>query len=670
MSALAMIVIALAGQALSGVPALFGSPRSGRGQWLAASMLVGSGVVGLVGVARAMVASAPPHLEGAWLLPVGRLALTVDPLSAFFLVPIFVLPALGSVYALGYWKQAERPANGRKVGASFGVLAGSMALVAIARDGVLFLIAWEIMALAAYFAATAEDEKAEVRRAGWIYLVATHAGTLCLIAMFLLLCGVNGSFGLDPFSAPTVLAAASSGAAGVIFVLALLGFGCKAGLVPLHFWLPGAHANAPSHVSALMSGVMLNMGMYGLLRVASLFSAPPVWWGALVLLLGAATGVCGIAFAIGQRDLKRMLAYSSVENLGVAAIGVGLALLGRTFRREDWVLLGLGGALLHLWNHGLFKSLLFLNAGAVIHEAHTQEIDRLGGLRRGMPITAVLFALGAVAICALPPLNGFASEWLIYVGLFHTILPGHGTGDAVAVAGVGAVALATIGALAGACFVQVFGAVFLGSPRTEASVHAHEPGQLMLAPMVLLAAGCLTLGLAPGLIFDWLERAARSWAGGGDIPFPSLTAVSPPVWITLLNGGLLALTLLFAGGLWLALHHRPKRAAPTWGCGYSAPTARMQYTAASFGRTLLTLFRGVLWPRERRPRIEGPFPSVGELESSLPDTVLDRVLEPFFRQTARFLPWLRLTQQGRVQVYLLYFVVVVILLLMWGRFGT
>ena len=316
------------------------------------------------------------------------------------------------------------------------------------------------MAMAAYFAATAEDDNPDVCRAGWVYLIATHVGTLCLIAMFALWRHATDSFALNPAQG------ISAEAAGTIFVLSLIGFGFKAGIMPLHVWLPGAHANAPSHVSAVMSGVMLKMGVYGIIRMTAMLPVTAVWWGGVVLIVGAITGVAGIAFAIGQNDIKRMLAYSSIENIGIIMIGLGLALLGRAFNQPEWILLGLGGALLHVWNHSLFKSLLFFNAGAIIHASHTRNIDQMGGLAKRMPRTMVLFVVGAVAICALPPLNGFASEWLIYSGLFSTL--GFGSGQGFPVAAIAAVPLAMIGALAVACFVKILGTVFLGDGALRA----------------------------------------------------------------------------------------------------------------------------------------------------------------------------------------------------------
>jgi hydrogenase-4 component B len=666
MTSLSLVLLAIATLSLSGVPALFGSRRAMAGQRMAVALMLLGSATGLAGAVWALIAPTPVALDLAGVLPMGRFSVALDALGAVFLMPVFVVPALGAVYGLDYWRQPSHPANGRKLSLTYGLLAGAMALVVIARDGVLFLTAWEIMALAAFFASTADDHEPAVRQAGWIYLIATHAGTLCLIALFTLWQRTTGLFAWGPL-APD--AAMRPGFATALFLLALIGFGFKAGLMPLHVWLPGAHANAPSHVSAVMSGVMLKMGIYGIVRVAGWLPAPPVWWGGLLLGMGAVTGILGIAFAIAQRDLKRLLAYSSIENIGIIVIGVGLALTGRSLGRPDLVVLGLGGALLHVWNHSLFKGLLFLNAGAIIHATGTRDIERLGGLAKRMPRTAGLFLLGATAICALPPLNGFVSEWLIYVGLFRTTAPAAG-GPAWPMAGLGVVALAMIGALAAGCFCRAFGVVFLGAARSDATEHAHDPGLRLLGPMAALAAGCLMIGFLPVWIAPALEHAAGVWAGAPGRATQSLADLAPLGWIGLLAVALAGLAL--ATGLLLRLLWRryPCASAETWGCGYARPTARIQYTGSSFGQTLVSLFAWALWPITRAPRIVAPFPRSRGFSSTVPDTVLDRLALPVFNLAARGLLWLRFVQQGRIQVYVAYFLAALLTLLLLGRWGN
>ncbi len=660
MNVLFLLLIAIVLLGFSGVPGCLLSARSAAGQRVATALMAAGSLLGLACVAGILCAGSAPSLSLAWGFQQSRFAVAVDPLSAWFLIPVFIVPMLGSVYGLGYWKQAEHPANGRRLGLFFGLLAAAMALVVIARDGVLFLIAWEVMALAAYFAATAEDDKAEVRRAGWIYLIATHIGTLFLLALFALWRHATGSFALEAgHSFPAE-------AATTLFVLALIGFGFKAGLMPLHVWLPGAHANAPSHVSAVMSGVMLKMGVYGIVRMTALLPVGAVWWGPVLLAVGAATSVAGIAFAIGQRDLKRLLAYSSIENIGIIAMGLGLALLGREQHHAEWVLLGLGGALLHVWNHSLFKSLLFFNAGAVIHAAQTRDIDQMGGLAKRLPRVMALFVVGAAAICALPPLNGFASEWLLYVGLFRTLgLGGEAGAPAVALA---AVALAMTGALAVACFVKVLGAVFLGTPRSEAGGHAHEPEAVMLMPMAALACGCVVIGLFPLGVMPLVAAAFQTWASH---PAPLSVAASVPLKSLSVAGlALVGLAAALFLSLKLILRTKRVRQGVTWDCGYARPTGRMQYTGSSLGNSLVELTSFLLWPKHFRTALRGHFPRPSAFKSLVPDTVLDRLVMPLFRTTGRYLPKLRVLQQGQTHVYVLYILIVMIVLLVWGGMGS
>lgn len=651
-----LILAAISMFGLSGLPGCLFPARSAAGQRLAVLLMVLGGLTGLVGVGVALSAGESP----TWVLPWGRFTVAVDALSALFLVPVFVVPALGSIYGLGYWPAAAHPENGRRLGLFYGVLAGAMALVVIARDGVLLLIAWEVMALAAFFAATVEEDSEEVRRAGWVYLIATHAGTLCLIALFALWHRATGSLALVP--ATTVPAEL----AGILFGLTVVGFGFKAGLMPLHIWLPGAHASAPSHVSAVMSGVMLKMGIYGMVRMTALLPVAADWWGGVLLTVGAITGVAGIALALGQRDLKRLLAYSSIENIGIIIMGLGLALLGRALGRPDWVVLGLGGALLHVWNHSLFKPLLFFNAGAVIHAAHTRDLDRLGGLAKVMPQTSAFFAVGAIAICALPPLNGFVSEWLLYVGLFRTLDPG---GAGFPAAAVAAVVLALIGTLALACFVKLLGVVFLGTARGEAGTQGGDPGLSMRFPMAITAAGCIVLGLFPGLAAPLLERAVRDWAGLSGPQHPSIAELAPLKWISVLGVVLLGMVGLLWGALRILPRAALRREAGTWDCGYAQPTRRMQYTGSSFGQMLVQLLAFFLRPRQQWPAIRGIFSRPARFESFVPDVVLDHLVLPFFGLANRCLPRLRFLQQGQTHWYVLYILMVVIFLFAWGATG-
>lgn len=662
----ALLILAIVTLGMSGVPGLFGRRRGAAGQSVSTILMFAGSAVGFAGAIRCLFDAGPAVLESAWFLPWGRFSVRIDALSAVFLIPVFLIPTLGAVYGQEYWRQSDHPANGRKLRLFYGVLAASMALVVIARDSVLFLIAWEIMAVAAYFLVTTDDEDAAACKAGWVYLIAAHVGTVCLIALFALLRRATGSFSIESIPAGAI----PPPEATALFILALVGFGLKAGLMPLHVWLPGAHAHAPSHVSAVLSGVMLKMGVYGIVRTLSLFPMPPAWWGGLLLTLGAASGVIGIAFALGQRDLKRALAYSSIENIGIITIGLGLALVGKALGRLEWMALGLGGSLLHIWNHSLFKSLLFLNAGSVIHAVRTREIEGLGGLSRRMPRTALLFMAGAGAICALPPLNGFVSELLIYLGLFRTAGIGPvDSGMAWPFAALAVPALALIGALAVACFVNLLGTVYLGQPRSGAGDHAHDPPALMTLPMVLLALGCAAIGLLPGIFAPALDRAILAWTPEDGPKVNALAALVPFAWITRASIALVVVAVLSAAAFRFFLSRRPQAAAGTWDCGYARPTSRMEYTGSSFSQVLVGLFSWALWPRGHRPEVAGLFPRSASFKSHVPDPVLDRLILPMVHRAGRHLPWFRIFQRGQIQIYLIYFIVILAVLFLWGSTG-
>jgi hydrogenase-4 component B len=585
-------------------------------------------------------------VRAPWSVPGGEIVVAIDGLSALFLVPVFLLPALGSIYGLAYWRQADHPTSGRRLRVFYGLLTAGLALLVVARHAVLFLAGWETMAIAAFFLVATEDHDAAVRESGFVYLLATRFGTLALFAMFAVLQRATGSLA---FARPP--GGLSGGAATAVFVLALIGFGLKAGAMPLHVWLPGAHANAPSHVSAVMSGVLIKAGIYGLLRVTTLVDHPPAWWGLLVLAVGVVSGVIGVAFALGQHDIKRLLAYHSVENIGIILLGLGLALLGRTHERGDLVLLGVTGALLHVWNHGLFKALLFFAAGAVVHATGTREIDQLGGLLKRMPTTGMLFLVGAVAICGLPPLNGLVSELLIYLGLLRATAAAT-PGALWLVGAMAAPALALVGALALACFVKVFGAAFLGEPRSAAAAGAHEASSAMTAPMAVLAASCFFIGAGAPLCAPLLDFAARAWAPPR-IALPALAATAPLAWISILALALGATVAVLA----LALRARTRGATDdvgTWDCGYAAPTARMQYSASSFADSLVGLFAWALRPRVHRPRLGGPFPDPrARFHSEVPEVVLERAITPAFHLAGRLAEAARRVRRPSVNAYLL-----------------
>lgn len=566
------------------------------------------------------------------------LHLRLDALSAWFLVLLAIVGGAGAVYSHEYWSDADQPVSAPRGRRWWSGMLLAMMAVLLCANGLHFLIAWELFAVSGYFLIALDRRRPAVRRAGWLYLAASHAGTLALFAFFALLAAHTGSWELGPMRDHPELAP--------LFWLALFGFGVKGGLFPLHIWLPSAHANAPSHVSALMSGVAIKLGVYGIVRFGGWLPMPPAA-GWVTIGIGAVTALLGIAFAFAQNDLKRLLAYCSVENVGIVLIGLGGALLATGRREAAWGGLLLAGALLHVWNHGLYKSLLFLGAGSVLHATGTREMSRLGGLWRAMPWTAGLFALGAVAISGLPPLNGFVSEWLVYLGLLDAAAAHHPTAWATMPA---AIVLATAGALALATFAKASATIFLGAPRTKASAHAHECGILMRAPMIVLALGCVVLALVPVAVWPALRRAAEAWRPG------TLEPAAPAVFAPLGRWQLLFAVALVAGAVWLWRRVRAGgvRRALTWDCGYAVPTARMQYTSGSFAAIAAGWFAGVLQPERTLRRPRGFFPAPGLRLERVPETVLERGLTPIGAGVLRVAAFVRQSQHGRLQYYLVY----------------
>lgn len=658
--ALPLLLCATVLAAVSGLAGWLSSPGSARGQRIAVGLMLGASAMGLGGAGLILYGSHEAPQRATWWLMSEDLIVAADVLSAYFLALIFLIGGVGAVYGLGYWPAKNHIETSRRVCLFWGTMVAGMALLVLARHAMAFLLGWEIMAFSAFLLIATEDQEQPVRQAAWLYLISTHVGTLSLFAMFVLLRQVTGSWELVPIRVDQ----AGLGLLSAIFFLALIGFGLKAGLMPLHFWLPSAHASAPSHVSALMSGVVIKMGVYGLVRFTGFMPEPPLIWGGILFILGAVSGVLGVVLALAQKDLKRLLAYSSVENVGIIAMGLGLALAGRSLNRPTWVVLGLGGALLHVWNHGLFKPLLFLSCGSVVHATGTREIDRLGGLARAMPWTAGLFFVGALAICAFPALNGFVGELLIYLGLFATV--GSDGGAAWLGAAVGAPVLALIGALAVACFVKFYGVVFLGRPRSSATDGAHEAPRSMLAPMVLLAGGCVTIGVAPILVTPVLDACLAVWTGSHIAGLPRVATLAPLTELSAVGVALLVITGLVLVWVRRSVRIAGVESAPTWGCGYAQPNVRMQYTGSSFTQFLVHLMSRLIKPIRRRPHLPEPFCGPSEFNSQVDDGVLDRRIVPALRRIDRWMKPLHYIQHGLTQHYVLYILATVVVLMAWS----
>lgn len=605
--------------------------------WLAFTVI--SAAAGL-GAALMVLLGAPDwEWQSAFALGGEAVHLRLDGVSALFLALVSVVGGSGAVYASEYWSEHRYPESAPRGRGSWSALLLSMGLVLTVCNGLHFLIAWELFALFGFFLITLDRKQSEARAAGWLYLAASHAGTVCLFAFFSMLAARTGSWKLGPMREQTALAP--------LFWLALAGFGVKAGFFPLHIWLPSAHANAPSHVSAIMSGVAINMGLYGIVRFSGWLPVPPPA-GWVVIGLGATSALLGIAFAFAQNDFKRLLAYSSVENMGVILTGVGAALLA-SHKNATWGMLAMAGAMLHVWNHGAFKSLLFFGAGSVLHATGTREMSKLGGLWRTMPWTAALFTIGILAVSSLPPLNGFISEWLVYLGLFDAVTSQGATAWA---AGPAAILLAMAGALALASFAKAGAVIFLGAPRTQTAQHAHECGMGMRGPMLMLAGVCVSIGLAPTLFWPVASRVVESWR-------PAWETVETPAPLATLGAAQLALAVLALAAvacLWRKAHGNCLRRGLTWDCGYASPSARMQYVSASFAEIAGSWFRWILQPELKLRKPRGLFPANAIRLERVPETVLEQVIGPVGSSIMATANSVRRLQHGRLQFYVLYVV--------------
>ena len=603
-------------------------------------------------------------LEIPWLVPLSGLALRMDPIAGFFLLLVGGTAIPSSIYALDYARGARRGLG------AYLAFVGAMAVVPLAANVVTFLLAWEIMALASYALVLHDRDDPAAVQAAWIYAVMTHAGLACLLAGMLLMAGWTGSLRFTdwPAAAPGLGAPARS----VVFGLLALGFASKAGVIPLHVWLPAAHPAAPSHVSALMSGVMIKLGVMGLLRAGlDWLGAGPAWWGVALLLAGTLSAVGGVLYAVVDRDLKRLLAFSSIENVGIILVAAGAGMVFRASGLETLAVFAIAAALYHAANHAAFKALLFLGAGALVHGVGTRDLEAMGGLIKRMPWTAAAFLFGAISIAALPPLNGFVSEWLTLQALLqNTRIPRLELNLAFAVALAG---LALTAGLAVACFVRAFGIAFLALPRSEAAAGAHEVGGAMRAGMALLVAACAALALGPTVVLPRLGGAAASLIGhatpgvGGDLLIIAVSGdfatLSMPVIGLALAAGLLLPVVL------LRLTRGPHRARlyETWGCGRLLQTARMEYTAIAFASPVRRIF-DFLYRPEKRLEVEAHPDSrffVRRIAYGNPTRALaeEWLYAPILGVLRLGAARMRAIQSGSANLYLIYVLAALIVLL-------
>ena len=580
------------------------------------------------------------------------LSFRVDALSAFFLVAIYAICALAALYSFHY---LDKPENALKIAVNtffFSFLIISMALVVAADNIPTFMLAWESMSLSSFFLVIDDHQSAENRKAGFLYLVFSQVGAMFILAGFGLIYNQTGSFELFAASLSAPLKTA-------VFVLCFVGFGSKAGIFPFHIWLPHAHPAAPSHISAVMSGVMIKTGIYGIVRIYSLLELYTPLAGEIVVMAGMVSGVLGVVYALGQHDLKRLLAYHSVENIGIILIGLGIGMLGVAAGQPVMAVLGFAGGLLHVLNHAIFKSLLFLGAGIVIQKTGTRRIDALGGLIKSMPTTGITFLVGSLAICGLPPFNGFVSEFFVYLGCFRGVAENPA---ALAMSAMAIISLAIIGGLALACFSKVVGVVFQGEPRTAAATGVDERAGTMLPPLVVLATACVAIGVFPQFfVFMAVKGVGALGLGDGRIAIEPYLRISVDI-------SLAAARFAAILGLILALRMRAYKGktvarSGTWGCGFTQPTVRMQYTASSYAASIVAFFRPVAPLHEDHPVIRGRFPQKTHYHSHV-DDIAERHLD---RVAVRPVLWLfdrlRWIQHGDIHLYIGYILTAIVALL-------
>ena len=665
---------------------LLGYGRFGRSVWGRAAAAIGAGAgasTGFVIGLRALITGETFTFDLPHLIPLTGFALHLDGLGAFFLIVIGTVGLATALYGFGYTAGYEGRYAVPLVGFLFNLLLLALTLQVLAGNALTFLLMWELMSLSAYWLVLTEHDQPGATQAGVWYIAMTHAGFVALVAMFLLLSG--GELTTSFAAMRTHAGALPPLVRDVIFLLALFGFGSKAGVIPLHVWLPLAHPVAPSHVSALLSGVVIKMGIYGLLRVVlDLLGGGPTWWGGLILGLGAASALLGVLYALMEDDLKRLLAYSSVENMGIILIGLGVGLIFRTHGLLPLAVLGFVGCLYHTLNHAAFKGLLFLGAGAVLHATHTRNMEALGGLIKRMPWTAFYFLIGAAAISALPPLNGFVSEWLVFqalLGSFSLPVP-----ELTMLMPVAVGMLALTSGLAVACFVKAFGITFLAIPRSPAAEQAHDAPRSMQSGMALLALACAGLGLAPFAVAPLLGGALAGLGGlpnmGGLLTTRSMFTLNwaltgaggagggtmAPTWVAVVL--LIMLMLLPAVMRVFGVNWR-LRMGDSWGCGRIGQTPRMEYTSAAFAEPLRRVFAELYRPTQELTIAYHP-----ESKYFVQSIIYKSNITPLFdqwlytpllsgvRATAR---QVRRLQAGSLHLYLMYVTLVLVTLLLAAR---
>ena len=606
------------------------------------------------------------EVAGIVVLPLGLpdlpLHLRLDPLSAFFLILLGGASFGVSLFSAGYF----RTMAGNTLGLlclEYHLFLAGMALVLLADDAYMFMVAWETMALSSYFLVTTDHHVPDIRKAGFLYLLIAHVGAISILLSF----GVmQGGHGIGAYTFDAMRAAHLTPFwASAAFLLALFGFGAKAGVLPLHVWLPEAHPAAPSPVSALMSGIMLKTAIYGILRVTfDLLDVHQWWWGVLALALGLLTAVFGVMFAAVQGDMKRLLAYSSIENIGLLLVGIGLTIIFHAYGKDALAALSLTATLYHSLNHAFFKSLLFIGTGSILHATGERNMGRLGGLIHRMPWVSVLMLVGVLSIAGLPPLNGFVSEWLLLQAFLQS--PGLPNSYINMLVPVAAAVIAMAAALAAYVMVKFYGVIFLGQHREEALEHAHDAGIPERIGMVWLALGCVLLGLAPVFVVGQIDFVSQMLLGTGLgnaatnwiflAPVDTERASYSPVYFLLAVLGVMLVTALVVHHF----YHGRLRRSPAWDCGFPAQTARMQDTAEGFGQPIRRIFEPFFKIENELPT---PFDTHPKYHGRSDDRFWLALYLPIKFLTEKLSSWVSMLQHGRIHLYLTYTFVTLIVLL-------
>lgn len=605
-------------------------------------------------------------------LPFFSLSVHIDALAAFFVFVILLVALCCSVYGIGYVREYYKRYNIGALGFLYNLFILGMVLVVTAANGIFFLLAWEIMSLASYFLVVYDRQSAENVKAGTLYLIITHAASACLLLAFILLYTFTGSFDFATIAANAHMLPDAAKAA--VFILAFIGLGTKAGVIPMHIWLPSAHPAAPSHVSALMSGVMIKTGIYMMIRLLLDMLQPiPLWWGEVILIAGAVSAVLGVLYALTEHDIKRLLAYHSIENIGIILLGLGSAMIFATLHQPGLETLALVATLFHTLNHALFKSLLFLGAGAVIQGTHTRNIEKYGGLLRLMPFTGLCFLVGSMAISALPPFNGFFSEWVTFQSLFGGL---HTGGQATWIFLGAVVALALTGGLAAACFVKAFGAAFLARPHTEAAGHAKESPLIMRLGMGGLAFLCLVVGVLSGPAVQAIQHVAKNVAHTPAALSASTHSVVVTGYTASVSGpAMLAFLGVATLGVWaivrFGVYRRQKvTIAPVWDCG-TPLNSRMEITATGFAHSIIRVFKDVL-----RPTLQVSAKQNGQsayavssrkVTAGVHDIYRAYIYTPIYNGLFAISQQVKRIQNGHLSAYILYMLAILLITLVVAR---